>query len=275
LKIDPTRAVARIALVAGFTLGLFAPPSLAIISPCDVAGGTTFKPAHPQAKDILTFDIELFTVRPTADVVLSKSTLSTGNKIQFDVVFAPPDAVSMFGTYQSFSPLLGEMIEGSFGSLPVGEYAVTTSLHQFDPATGLTSRCGDKQGTLIVYSAIGLSIGAIGLVGVVAPSIILDIGRSLLTPAALYAVAALRIGIGAVLVRVASASRLPTVLRIVGIVIIIAGVLTLFLGVERSRAILDWWANQGSAFMRFCLIGPMAVGLFIVYALTSPRRTAA
>jgi len=127
----------------------------------------------------------------------------------------------------------------------------------------------------VLAIAIGLSIGAIGLVGVVAPSIILDIGRSLLTPAALYAVAALRIGIGAVLVRVASASRLPTVLRIVGIVIIIAGVLTLFLGVERSRAIFDWWANQGSAFMRFCLIGPMAVGLFIVYALTSPRRTAA
>jgi hypothetical protein len=127
----------------------------------------------------------------------------------------------------------------------------------------------------VFAKAIGLGIGAIGLVGVVTPSIILDIGRSLLTPAALYTVAALRIGIGVVLVRYASASRLPSVLRIVGIVIIIVGVLTLFLGVERSRAILDWWSNQGSTFMRFCLIGPMAVGLFIVYALSSPRRTAA
>ena len=116
---------------------------------------------------------------------------------------------------------------------------------------------------------------AIGLVGVVAPSIILEFGRSLLTPAALYAVAALRVGTGVVLVLVASTSRLPAVLRIVGIVIIIAGVLTLFLSVEHSRAILDWWSNQGSSFMRFCLVGPIAVGLFIVYALTSPRHTAA
>jgi hypothetical protein len=122
--------------------------------------------------------------------------------------------------------------------------------------------------------AIGLGLGAIGLVGVLAPPIILDIGRSLLTPAALYAVAALRIGIGVVLVRVASASRLPMALRIVGIVVILAGVLTLFLGAERSRAILDWWSNQGPAFMRVCLIGPTVVGLFIVYALSSPRRAA-
>ena len=127
----------------------------------------------------------------------------------------------------------------------------------------------------ILAIAIGLAMVVMGLVGVVAPSIILEIGRSLLTPAALYAVAALRIGIGAVLVLVASASRLPAVFRVVGIVFIIAGVLTLFLRVEHSRAILDWWSNQGSSFMRFCLVGPIAVGLFIVYALTSPRHAAA
>jgi len=127
----------------------------------------------------------------------------------------------------------------------------------------------------VLAIAIGLALGVIGLVGVVAPSIILDIGRSLLAPAALYAVAALRIGIGVVLVRAASASHVPTALRIVGIVVILAGVLTLFLGVEHSRAILDWWSNRGTTFMRVCLIGPMVVGLFIVYALTSPRRAAA
>jgi hypothetical protein len=127
----------------------------------------------------------------------------------------------------------------------------------------------------ILAIAIGLVIGVIGLVGVVSPSFILEFGRSLLTPIALYVVAALRICIGVVLVRVASHSRLPGVLRIFGIVIIFAGVLTLFLGVEHSRAILDWWSNRGPLFMRFCLAGPVAVGIIIVYALTSTRRTAA
>jgi hypothetical protein len=123
--------------------------------------------------------------------------------------------------------------------------------------------------------AVGLIISAIGLIGVVAPLLVLEFGRSLLTPTALYFVAAFRIGIGVVLVRVAPVSRVPAVLRIVGIFVIIAGVLTLFLGVEHSRAILDWWSNQGPTFMRFCLSLPMALGLFIVYVVTSPRRTAA
>ena len=127
----------------------------------------------------------------------------------------------------------------------------------------------------VLAIAIGLIVGAIGVVGVVAPSLLLEYGRSLLTPTALYVVAALRIGIGTVLVRVAPVSRTPTVLRILGTFIIIAGVLTPFFGVEHSRAILDWWSNQGPSFMRLSLGLAIAFGLFIVYAVTSSRRTAA
>jgi hypothetical protein len=126
----------------------------------------------------------------------------------------------------------------------------------------------------VLAIVIGLVIGAIGLIGVAAPSLVLEIGRSLLTPTALCIVAAFRIGLGVALVLVASASRLPFVLRIIGIVIIAAGVLTFFIGVEHSRAILDWWSNQGPLFMRLCLALPMVLGLFIVYAFTSPRRAA-
>jgi membrane protein HdeD len=127
----------------------------------------------------------------------------------------------------------------------------------------------------VLAIAIGLLLAAVGIVGVVAPSFIVEIGRSLLIPIALYVVAAFRIGVGVVLLLAAPDSRLPTVLRIFGIVIILAGVFTLFVGVEHSRAILDWWSNQGPLFMRFCLAGPLIIGLFIVYAFTAPRRTAA
>ena len=127
----------------------------------------------------------------------------------------------------------------------------------------------------VLAIVFGLFLAAVGLVGVVAPSYILEIGRSLLTPMSLYVVAAFRIAVGVVLLLVAANSRLPVVVRILGIVIILAGVFTLSLGVERSRAILDWWSSQGELFMRLCLAGPLVVGLFIVYALTSPHRTAA
>ena len=127
----------------------------------------------------------------------------------------------------------------------------------------------------ILAIVIGLLVAVVGLVGVVAPSYILEIGRSLLTPMSLYGVAASRIGFGVVLWLVAANSRLPTALRVIGIVIILAGVFTLFLGVERSGAILDWWSDRGSLFMRVSLAAPLVMGLFIVYALTSRRHAAA
>lgn len=122
---------------------------------------------------------------------------------------------------------------------------------------------------------IGLLIGAVGLVGMVAPSLLLEFGRSLLTPTALYVVAALRIGIGVVLVRIAAVSRLPKVLRVLGVFFILAGLATPFFGVERARAVFDWWSSQGAWFMRVCAGVPVAFALFIVYAVIPPRRAAA
>jgi Thiamine pyrophosphate enzyme, N-terminal TPP binding domain len=55
--------------------------------------------------------------------------------------------------------------------------------------------------------------------------------------------------------------------------VVIAGVLTSFFGVERSRAVLDWWSSQGLSFMRVWASVAVAFGLFIVYVVTSPRRT--
>ena len=39
-------------------------------------------------------------------------------------------------------------------------------------------------------------------------------------------------------------------LRIVGVIAVIGGVATLFLGTERAQAILEWSSAQGDAFIR-------------------------
>jgi len=121
---------------------------------------------------------------------------------------------------------------------------------------------------------LGLVIAAIGAVGLVAPTVLLDLGRSLQTDNALYIVAALRIMFGAILFLVASVSRTPRVLRVLGAFIIIAGVFSPFFGVERSRAMFDWWSARGSLFTRAWAMVAVAFGLFITYAVTSPRRSA-
>src|ERR1700676_5368550 len=52
------------AMLAAFALALFSTPSLAIIFECELEGSTTFAPAHPQARDLLTFDTDLFNALP-------------------------------------------------------------------------------------------------------------------------------------------------------------------------------------------------------------------
>ena len=127
----------------------------------------------------------------------------------------------------------------------------------------------------LLAMALGLIVTGIGVLGAVAPSILLEFGRSLQTATALYIVAAVRVMFGAILLWVAPVSRTPKILRVLGAFIIIAGMVTPFFGVERSRAMLDWWSTQGSFFMRAWGIVPIVFGLFIVYAVTSPRRFAA
>lgn len=126
----------------------------------------------------------------------------------------------------------------------------------------------------ILTTALGLIIVAIGVLGVATPSALLEFGQSLQTTNALYIVAAVRVMFGTVLLWVAPASRTPGILRVLGVFIIVAGLFTPFFGVERSRAMFDWWSIQGPLFTRVWAIVAVVFGLFIVYVVTSPRRSA-
>ena len=122
--------------------------------------------------------------------------------------------------------------------------------------------------------AIGLVVTAIGILGMAAPAILLDTARLSVTPLGLYVVAALRVAFGLVLIRVAPISRAPRAFRILGAFIVVAGIITPFLGIERARAILEWWTAQGTVFFQISMALPVIFGLFIVYAV-APRRRAA
>lgn len=120
---------------------------------------------------------------------------------------------------------------------------------------------------------LGGAIAVIGLIGVALPSVLLDFGRSLQTPVALYVVAALRVAFGAVLLAVASAARWPKTLRVFGAVIVIAGVLTPALGVERMQAMLGWLSEQEPIMVRPWVCLAIVFGAFVIYAVGAPRRS--
>jgi hypothetical protein len=121
---------------------------------------------------------------------------------------------------------------------------------------------------------VALLIVVVGLAGVFAPDRLITVGRYVVTPVGLYAIAALRIGIGLLLMVVAPVSRAPKTLRAFGAVVFIAGLLTPLFGVERTRAIVDWEATQGTALVRVGAGLAVAIGSFIAFAVAAGRRPA-
>ncbi len=47
--------------------------------------------------------------------------------------------------------------------------------------------------------------------------------------------------------------------------IVVAGVLTPLVGVDRARAIVEWWPAQGSAFLRVWAGVALVFGVFLTY----------
>jgi hypothetical protein len=107
---------------------------------------------------------------------------------------------------------------------------------------------------------VALFVIVVGVVGLVAPDSLMAIARYVVTPVGLYVIAALRVAIGFLLVRVAPTTRVPKTLRVVGAVVIVAGLATPLFGIERTRAIMDWEAAQGTNFLRGVALLLVSIG---------------
>ena len=124
---------------------------------------------------------------------------------------------------------------------------------------------------------VGLCIVTVGGVGILAPSGLVWIAQHTVTSGAFYLIAAVRVAFGLVLISVASASRAPKSVRVLGYVILIAGIttaLTGLLAIGRARAIIDWWFQQGIGVVRLTGVLALALGGFIAYACAPARRAA-
>ena len=121
----------------------------------------------------------------------------------------------------------------------------------------------------VLTIAVAALIVVIGLIGLAAPSVLLEFATSLLTPTALYVVAAVRVAFGVLLVWIAPTSRMPTILRVIGAVIVVLGLLTPFLGVHRTHAMLASWSGLDPILMRAAPSLAVLFGLFIIYAVVN------
>lgn len=119
----------------------------------------------------------------------------------------------------------------------------------------------------VVALILSLLIASLGALGVASPSRLLGLVRSLQTPSGLFFAAAFRVAVGAALLFAAPTSRAPNFLPILGIVIIVAGVITPFFGLKRYRKLLEWWSSQGPGFVRIWAAFALSSGLLLAYAI--------
>ena len=123
----------------------------------------------------------------------------------------------------------------------------------------------------------GLCILTVGAVGTLAPSVLVWIAQHAATSGAFYVVATIRFAFGLVLISVASASKAPRSLRILGYIILIAGIataLTGLLAIGRARDTIEWWLQQGSGVVRLTGVLVLVLGGFVAYACAPARRAA-
>jgi hypothetical protein len=121
---------------------------------------------------------------------------------------------------------------------------------------------------------LALLISAVGAVGILVPSALVWIAQHSVTSGAFYVIATVRVAFGLVLISVASVSRAPKTLRVLGYLILIAGItaaLTGLVAIERARAIIELWLQQGSGVVRVTGVLVLALGGFVAYACAPTR----
>jgi hypothetical protein len=123
----------------------------------------------------------------------------------------------------------------------------------------------------ILACAIGALMILLSLTGLFWPEGLVKLGHYSFTPTGLYVVAIIRLAIGLVLFLAAPASRAPRTLRVLAVIICVAGVAAALISIERAQVLMEWWSAHGPGFIRIAAAGVLAVGSFIAYA-TAPRR---
>ena len=114
---------------------------------------------------------------------------------------------------------------------------------------------------------LGVLIVLMGAWGVLAPARITAFVNRFSSQGGLWASAAIRLVLGLALWFAAAESRAPLLLQVLGVVALVAAVVIPFMGVDRFKALIDWWAKLSPASQRLWCLVAVAFGAVILWAL--------
>jgi uncharacterized protein YjeT (DUF2065 family) len=114
---------------------------------------------------------------------------------------------------------------------------------------------------------------ALGLAAVITPDRLLPFARFTTTPNGIYVAAAIRFLIGLILILAAGSSRFPTVLRVLGALVICAAIATIAMGSSGAQQMAERLERYAPNLIRAIGVFLIAVGGFVAYAMSGRRTT--
>jgi hypothetical protein len=124
-----------------------------------------------------------------------------------------------------------------------------------------------------VALAVGLAIAVLGVLGIAWPESLASILRHSQSTAGVYFGAGLRVVLGISLLLSARRSRTPDILRVLGVVFLVAGLVGPLLGLEFLRSGIDVFLSLGRGASAAWGVIALGLGLFIAWAVTPRSRT--
>jgi len=126
----------------------------------------------------------------------------------------------------------------------------------------------------IISLGIAALLILVGLTGVLWPEGLMGLMTYSFTSTGIYVAAISRMVLGGLLLVAAQATRTPKTVRVIAVIIFLAGVATALISPDRAQVLKDSWVGVGPDLFRIAACFPLAVGSFILIAtLTKPRNS--
>jgi hypothetical protein len=118
-----------------------------------------------------------------------------------------------------------------------------------------------------ISGLLGVFALLMGVWGVLAPSRLIDFVNRFSSKGGLWFAAGIRLVFGLALWFAAPASHAPLLLQVLGVLALVAAVVLPFMGVDRFKALIDWWTKLSPTAIRFNCLFAVAFGGVILWAL--------
>jgi uncharacterized membrane protein HdeD (DUF308 family) len=117
-----------------------------------------------------------------------------------------------------------------------------------------------KKYILLLIAALMILLG---LTAVFWPTGLMDVAKWSFMPKGLYVAGAVRIVLGLLLLVAAGATSTPKMVRVIGAIIVAAGIATACLNADTAQRLASWWLENGEDRLRITACLPLAVGIFL------------